>query len=222
MSSAFDRPTRHALLIAAAVCALSLLAFVFASERVAQRVAALKEAASQAAELANGRLEHVAAWTAATPRERAFWEKITAYFSDAVGAGEVRLVASAEVTALALRCGLRELQLREITADELPEAGAGEAWRDASELLEIDSPEAWGEEAVAVDPARAATAAETKIDATGYGFRLEFRTGFPGLVRFLEGLQELPAVVELRAITIERDAPDVQVGVTLVTYGRQT
>ncbi|MBN1827235.1 MAG: hypothetical protein JW958_13335 [Candidatus Eisenbacteria bacterium] len=155
----------------------------------------------------------IAEWDEPSDTEEEAWVAVRVAYEGAVPAGETRLSFSSALNELADEVDLDGFSLverpptplfeetRAISGDvEEDEDGGGDGWEDP-----------WEEDAVP---------AGVRADRSRYSYEVRFAASYRSLVRFLDGLERMPRIVEIRAAEIRRGDPRLDVEMEIATYGR--
>lgn len=202
--------------VAGALGVVFILAFVAGVWHEAGRVAALAAVCTEASRTTRERARQIRDWEGASRRERALWGAIRRAYTETVPVGELRLAVPGELTDLAARCGLGDVNLTEMTPEELRfthmdvfEGGSGH-WMPG-ETARSQGMSAFG----------GAQGTGHDLDLEEFGFRMHFRASFGALAEFLRGLQNTKSMIVARKVVIRRGLPALQVEMIMAAYRRK-
>ena len=201
------RITRGALVAGAVLVAIFLAGA--AAERA--RLASHQEAWSSLERETRLLGEWIAEWDEPSETEEEAWDAVGAAYERAVPAGETRLLFATELSGLAAASGLADFHLAERAPAPFPEADPAGDWEDEDEEYEAGWEDPWegGEKT-----------AGARTDRSRYAFDARFSASFRSLVLFLDGLERMPRIVEVRRASIRRGEPALDVEMEIAVYGR--
>ena len=157
--------------------------------------------------------EWIAEWDEPSETEEEAWDAVSVAYDQAVPVGESRLLFATDLSGLAAASDISDFHLTErAPAFSLEEEPAGD-WEEEDDEEDEGWEDPWGAEG-RVSAARA--------DRSRYAFDARFSASYRSLVRFLEGLERMPRIVEVRRVSIRRGEPALSVEMEIAVYGRTT
>jgi len=154
----------------------------------------------------------IAEWDEPSDTEEEAWDAVRAAYDRAVPAGETRLEFATALNELAAVSGLADFSLVEMPPALIAEEESAMDWEDEDREEAEGWEDPWGDEEESPAAARA--------DRSRYAFEARFGASYRSLVRFLDGLERMSRLVEVKRATIRRGEPYLDVEMEIAVYGR--